>query len=242
MSKSLDKGLHILAYLASKPEAGPSEISRDLKYGKSTVIRLLQTMESSGFVRQNSPVGHYEMGARVLELAHDFLEQQDDIVSPAVDEIRALWSTFSETVGLFVREGDSRVCVYSLQSPLALRHLVRVGQARSIASGASGKVLLAFMPSDEVEAMFAREGVEPQRASRLRLEFPRIRQEGVAFSLGEGQPGTAAVAAPILNGHRELMAVLFLTGPLERLTPARLQEMAGPLLIAAQTISGRMVV
>jgi IclR family transcriptional regulator, acetate operon repressor len=241
MSKSLDKGLHILAYLASRSEAGPSEIARDLKYGKSTVIRLLQTMECLGFVRLNTPVGHYQMGARVLELAHDFLEQQDDIVSPAIDEIRGLWSTYNETTGLFVREGSTRVCVYSLQSPQALRHLVRVGQARSIVSGASGKVLLAFMCSDEVEAMFAREGVEPDRAARLRLELPRIKQEGVAFSLGDGQPGTAAVAAPILNGHREILAVLFLTGPLERLTPGRLQEMAGPLVTAARTISSRMV-
>jgi DNA-binding IclR family transcriptional regulator len=241
MIRSLDKGLRILSYLAAKTGAGPSEIARDLQLGKSTVIRMLQTMEAVGFVKQDVQTGRYGMGTRVLELAHNFLEQEDGIVPPAIDIIRELSAKCRETVGLFVREGDTRVCIYSVQSPLPLRHLVRVGQVRSLFSGATGKIFLAYMLPDEVESLFVRENVDVDRALSLRRELPRIREEGVAFSSGEGQPGTAAVAVPILNGRKEPLAALFVTGPLERLTPARLKEMAEPLAVAAHTISNRIV-
>jgi DNA-binding IclR family transcriptional regulator len=241
MIKSLDKGLRILCYLATKSEAGPSEISRELKYGKSTVIRLLQTMGALGFVKQDGDTGRYEMGTRVLELAHTFLEQRDDIVSLAIDEMRALWSKSSETVGLYVREGDTRVCIYRLESPWPLRHSLKVGQVRPLYEGSPGKAFLAYMRPDAVEALLVRENVDPDSACRLRHELPEIRQKGVAFNVDELGSGRASVAAPILNRQREAIAVIFISGPVQRLTPARLQEMAESLAVAAQTISSRIV-
>ncbi len=144
---------------------GPSEIAKDLNYDKSTVIRLLQTMESLGFVKQEQEMGRYELGFRVLELAQTFLEHRDDIVSLAVDQIRVLWENYHETVGLYAREGDTRICIYRLESPQSLRHSVRVGQVLPLHLGASGKAFLAYMPQDEVECLFARCNVDSDRAS-----------------------------------------------------------------------------
>lgn len=241
MIKSLHKGLRILCYLSTKSEAGPSEISRDLQYGKSTVIRLLQTMRALGFVKQGDDTGCYEMGPRVLELAHCYLGQQDGIVSLAIDEIRALWSQFSETVSLYVREGDVRVCVYRLESPSPLRHSISVGEVSPLHSGSPGKTFLAHMRPDEVEAYLIRENVDPDRVSRLRHDIPEIRQKGVAYSFGERGSGRTSVAAPIMNGRKEPIAVLSISGPLQRLPLGRLQEIIEPLSIAARTISSRVV-
>jgi DNA-binding IclR family transcriptional regulator len=241
MIKSLEKGLRILCYLATKSKTGPSEISRELKYGKSTVVRLLQTMEALSFVEQDRDTGRYELGPRVLELAHNFLVRQDGLVSLAMDQIQALWSKYGETVGLNVREGDARICIYRLESPRSLRHSVRVGQVLPLHLGASGKTFMAYMRPDEVETLLVRENVAPDRASRLRHELPEIKQKGIAYSFGEREQGTAGVAAPILNGRREPVAVMFISGPLQRFTPALIQEMAEALAVAAQTISSRVV-
>ncbi len=241
MVKSLATGLLILNCLGTKPHAGPTEISRELKYGKSTVIRSLQTMEALGFVKRDGTNGHYEIGTKVLELAHNFLERHEGIVSLADDHIRVLWSKYGETVSLYIREGDARVCIFRLESPSPLRYAVRLGEVRPLYLEAAGKSFLAYMPQDEVEALFVREHVDPERVSRLRVELPEIRQKGVAFSYGERGSGRASVAAPILNRREEPIAVLSISGPLQRLSSTRLHEIAGPLSVAVHGIAHRVL-
>jgi IclR family KDG regulon transcriptional repressor len=241
MIKSLDKGLRILCYLATKSKAGPSEISREFKYGKSTVIRLLQTMELRGFVKQEQDTGYYELGLKVLELAQNFLAQQHDITALAIDQIQALWQKYGETVGLYVRDGDARVCIYRLESPRPLRHSVGVGQVFPLYLGASGKTFLAYMSQDEVETLLARCNVDSDRVRRLREELPEIRRKGIAYSFGEREPGLGSIAAPILDRQGTPIAALFISGPLQRLTPDRFQEMAEPLSVATQTIHRKIV-
>ena len=239
--KSVEKALRVLCHVAARREIGPSEISRDLKYDKSTVIRLLQTMEASGFLRQEDDTGRYELGSKVLELAQNFLEHRDDIVSLAVDQIRALWSKYRETVGLYVREDDTRVCIYRLESPQSLRHSVRVGQVLPLHLGASGKVFLAYMPQDDVQALLARVNWDPDRARHLFQELADIKQKGIAVTFGEREPGNASIAAPIMDRHETPIAVMFISGPIQRLSPDRLEEMAKSIIVAAQTISSRIV-
>lgn len=238
--KSLDKGLRVLCYLASKPEAGPSAIARDLKFGKSTVIRLLQTMEVLGFVKQDGATGHYEMGTKVMQLAHTFLERQDSFASLADEQVRALWLRYGEAVSLYVREGDARVCIHRLESPSPLRYSVKLGEVRPLHVGAAGKSFLAYMPQDEVEALLARENVDPDRVSRLRHQIAEIRQSGVAYSFNERGTGGASIATPILNRRNEPIAVMSISGPLQRLSSARLEEMAEPLTAAARSIASQV--
>lgn len=239
--KSLDKGLQILCCLGAKSKIGPSEIARELKYGKSTVIRLLQTMEPLGFVRHDGDTGRYELGARVLELAHDFLQQQEGLISMAGDQIRTLWEKCGETVALYVREGDTRVCIYRLESPLPLRYSLSLGEVRPLSRGAAGRTFLAYMHSDELEDLIFRLKIEPDRAAWLRGELAEIRLSGVAFNHDERGTGRAAVASPILDWRSEAVAVLAISGPVQRLPPDRLREVAEPLANAARTISRRLV-
>jgi DNA-binding IclR family transcriptional regulator len=241
MIKSVEKALRILSYVASKPKVGPSEISRELKYNKSTVIRLLQTMEVLGFVKQQQETGRYELGSKVLELAQNYLEGRDEIISLATDNLQSLWKQFGETVGLYVREGDRRICIFRIESPQSLRYSVRVGRALPLYPGASGKVFLAYMAPHEVEALLAQWNVDSDRANRLRHELAEIRQKGTAFSIGEREPDLSAIAAPILNGRGIPVAVMFVSGPRQRLTSARLQEVKGPLSAAAQMISASII-
>jgi DNA-binding IclR family transcriptional regulator len=239
--KSVEKALRILCYMATKPKMGPSEISQDLKYDKSTVIRLLQTMELLDFVKQEHDKGRYELGSKVLQLAQKFLEHRDDIVSLAVDQIRALWENYHETVGLYAREGDTRICIFRLESPQSLRHSVRVGQVLPLHRGAAGKAFLAYMPQHEVESLLVRCNVDSAHIDVLRHELPEIRRTGIAYSLGEREPGLTSVAAPILDRQETPIAVLVMSGPEQRLGPDRLRELAKPLSVAAHTVSSRIV-
>jgi IclR family KDG regulon transcriptional repressor len=239
MTTSLEKAFHILSHLATKPKAGPSNISRDLKYSKSTVIRLLQAMEKIEIVRQDQTTGQYELGYKVLELAQGFLGEQDNLVATAVDQVQALWEKFSETVSLFVREGDRRICVYRQESPFMLRHSIRVGQILPLHLGASGKCFLAYMPPEETDLLFAQWNLSPDSYQALHEDLAGIRVKGVAF--GEREPGDASISAPILNARGCPVLVLTISGPAQRFTPDRIEQVAGSLKAAAQTISSRIV-
>jgi IclR family KDG regulon transcriptional repressor len=239
--KSLDMGLKVLCYVAAKKSAGPSEVSRELGCGKSTAVRILQTMEAPGFVRQLSDSRRYVLGHTVLELARGFLEERDSVVAAAVEEIRELWLRYGETVALFVREGDARVCLHRLESAERLRHTVRVGEVRPLHLGATGKAFMAYMRPDEVAGVLDRAGVEADRVRQLQREFVEIREKGVAFSIADRIPGSAAVAAPILNVRREAIAAIVIFAPIARATPTWFEEMTEPLAAAARRIASRVL-
>lgn len=241
MIKSVEKALRILSIVAARGQAGPSEASALMGIHKSTAVRLMQTLESLGFLVQDKGSGVYRLGPAVVELARGFLVSREDLITAASYEAHSLREVTGETVSVYVRQGDRRVCVYRLESPHALRRSVSVGEAFPLHMGASGKVLLAYLSEAEIEEILTRAPIEPEARQRLQEELRRVRENGFAISWEEREAGIAAVAAPIMDGKGIPLAALSVSGPTHRLTRSTLESFVGPLCASARAISIRIV-
>jgi DNA-binding IclR family transcriptional regulator len=182
----LDKAMYLLDVVEySQPVAFPDLVSRT-GFPKTTAHRLVVALETHGFVRRDAD-GRLVTGTR---FATGVLSQ---VAEPILNR---LTTETTESTQLFVRRGNLRLCIVSVDSAEELRTTVPVGSLLVIGRGSAGKLLTG----------------EPESLRR-----------GWAESVGERVPGIASVSAPIYDASL-LVAALSLSGPIERLgtSPGRL--------------------
>lgn len=240
--RAVERALDVLAaFDEAKGEKGPTALAAELGLDKSTVLRLLYTMERKGFVEENPETQRYRLGPRVLSLAGRFFSENElsNIGFPEVERLRDLTR---ETASIYVRSGFDRICVQRLEGTNSLRIFVRLGQRLPMYAGAASQVLTAFMPEAERRAFVARMPCPAtfDREAWLSL-LDRVREYGYAISHGQRHPEIAAVAAPIFGRGDQLVASLSLSGPVARLDPDRLTAQAPAVMERAAAISRLLV-
>lgn len=236
--RAVDRALDVLLAVARGSEhgLGVTEVAARTGLYKSTAHRLLGTLEARGFVRRNPGTERYHLGLASLELAGAYLAG-DDLIAAAMPEMERLRDEVGETVSLYIRDGHERVRVQKVEGRHAVRRVVQVGQRLPLCLGASGKVLLAHAPEEEVRRVLAQHLPEGLDAHALRRQLEQIRRGGFGVSVEEREPGTAAVAAPVRNRHGEVVAALCISGPSSRLDRATLEALGRPVAEAAERIA-----
>ena len=132
-----------------------------------------------------------------------------------------------ESVHLYVRQRDTRVCVAAVDGNYELRHFTEVGVPLPLSVGASGKLLLAFAEHETQRQELRRVAAKPisPRAlsqEQLEMQLAQIAVSGWSTSFGEREEGLAAAAVPIRNHASEVVAALSVSGPTARLTTDRM--------------------
>lgn len=226
-----------LALLALFDEEHPIRTLRELiestELPKTTVLRLIQTLEQFGYLHSR-PDGRYTLGPALIRLARS-VEQVWRLPVAADAAMEELREMTRETVNLYVLEGRSRVCVAQKQGPQNVRYVIPIGMPLPLWGGASAKVLLADRDARFVDEVL-REGGRDERHRRwFTEELERVRTTGVAVSLGEREPAAASVAAPIRAGDRTVAAVA-VSGPITRFTPERIAELSTMVTQAVRRI------
>ena len=184
----VDKVVLVLAALEDGPLA-LSALARATGLPRASAHRLAVALQAHGLVRRDTE-GRFALGLRLVALgraASDGLA----LVEVARPALEALRTETGESVQLYVREGDQRVCVASLESPHGLRTIVRVGEALPLDRGSAGKVLR----SDQAAVA-----------------------NGWAESVEEREPGVASVSAPVRGEDGAVKAAVGVSGPVERTT------------------------
>jgi len=234
----LVRGLELLAGLCTRREpAGVRELSREVKWSRSSVQRLLGGLVTAGFVRQNED-GRYLVTPRIVSLARHVL---DGIrLSEVAGEIlREAARESGETATLYVLEGAERVCIATVESTLQPRDVVPVGTRLPTQVGAAGKLLLAFQEHPPVPSSSPRPG-RRLSAAQWRAALAAIRAAGYAESHGERVPGLSSVAAPVLDGTGAVVAALNLSGPTTRFGKGHLAAHIGAVKTAARRLSDEL--
>jgi len=226
-------------------EIGVTELSRRLGIGKSTAHRLLHTLAEERLLERDPHTGAYRLGLAMYELGSVVSAHTDlhEACSPVMDQLR---NTTRETVQVAVLDGREVVYVERRESPEALRLFGRVGHRNQAHCTSTGKVLLAFLPPPDLEAVLADWTLTAQTPhtitdmQRLRAQLAAVRQQGWAEQVNETEMGAASIAAPIRNGLGTVVAALSIAGPVQRMSGESLRRMSRPLLEAAGGISRRM--
>ncbi|GAA3409883.1 IclR family transcriptional regulator [Paenibacillus hodogayensis] len=238
--RAVERALDILSVFTDDTELSLTEISAKTQLHKSTVHRLLASLEGKDFITRNAETEKYRLGFRIWELAAN-LSQSDDPATLLQPEMERLRDALGETISLYVRDGRERIRIQAVQSNQAIRRVAPIGARLPLNVGASSKVLIAFADKDvqdEVLAELEWSG-QAEKAAFVK-QMGEISQLGYATSVEEREPGAAAVAAPIFNRSHRLVATLAVSGPSNRLTLAKMKEHAA-LIIGTANRMGKML-
>lgn len=221
--KTIDKALDVLeAFTSDEPEWGVTELGHHLGWDKSVAQRVLATLEARGYVARSTRTRRYRLGLAVLGLA-DVLSRTLDVRQASRDGMIALVEETGESALLTVVAGDEAVCVDALDGPRAIKYSTRVGMRIPPHVGAGSKVLFAFRPTEELEALFLNRELEVftegtiSGKEELLEEYASIREKGIAISLGEMDPEVGAIGFPIRDRRGGVVAAITAVGPKERI-------------------------
>ncbi|HEY7491774.1 MAG TPA: IclR family transcriptional regulator [Candidatus Tectomicrobia bacterium] len=221
---SVEKAIDILfCFDPQHPQLRLTDISQRLGLHKSTTHRLLSLLKKKRLITADTASQLYGLGPGVVELAWIMLRQHDlrPVCTPYLERLR---QATNETVSLYIRMGDCRVCIEELESGQEIKYSQTVGLTAPLHVGAPGKVLLAFLPLAELEALLATLPLTAVTShtitdrEQLLEELNTVRQQGYAVSIGERSPWASAAAAPIWDWSGKPIAALSVLGPSQRLT------------------------
>lgn len=238
--RAVERALDILLCFTEQSDLGLTEISGKIGLHKSTVHRLLTTLEDRGFVVRNPSTEKYRLGIRIWELAAH-MSQSDDpaiLLLPAMERLR---DRLGETVSLYLKDGNERIRVQAVQSNQAIRRVAPVGVRLPLSVGASSKVLVAFAAREEQEQLIRNFDIPLSVDQDTYMsQLQEIRELGYATSYEEREPGAAAVSAPIFDRKGKVAAALSLSGPVSRLSEETLREYA-PIVMETAAQMGFML-
>lgn len=238
------KALDIMEALCGNPRCGVRELSEKVGLNRSTVNRLVATLERAGYVEQDRERGKYRATLKLFELGNKVV-QDLDIKDRAYPIMQKLSEATEETIYLAVLDGNQFVYVLIIDSPQMLRCSAAIGIHPPTYSSASGKVLLAYLPEDKKKAFLPEEfeSFGPNTINSttdLEAELDRIRRDGFATDDEEWNPSVRALAAPIWNYDGKITATLSIAGPKVRMPRQRMEETAQLLVEAARELSANL--
>ncbi|WNQ12115.1 IclR family transcriptional regulator [Paenibacillus aurantius] len=237
--RAVERALDIMLCFTGATDLSLTEIAARVGLHKSTVHRLLASLEGKGFVLRNPVSERYRLGYRIWELSAN-LSQSDDPAVVLLPEMEWLRDQLDETVSLYVRDGVERIRIQAVQSNQAVRRVAPVGVRLPLYVGASGKVLVAFAGPEVGEQVMAGAGwTAALQREAYAAQLEAVRELGYATSMEEREAGAAAVSAPIFDRDQQLVAALAVSGPSNRLTMEKMKEDAALIMQAAERM-GKM--
>ncbi|MED0677214.1 IclR family transcriptional regulator [Aneurinibacillus thermoaerophilus] len=238
--RAADRALDILLCFIDEKELTLTEIARKVELNKSTVYRLLGSLENKGFLTRNLDTEKYQLGFRIWQLSAN-LPQEDDPAKILLPEMIRLRDQVGETISLYVRNENERIRVQAVESNETIRRVAPIGAHLPLSVGASSKVLVAYS-SPEVQQKVLADPSWPSSIDKKAYmeQLEEIRKRGYATSYEEREKGAAAVAVPLFSRRGELVAALSVSGPSNRLTLERMMENLPYVMVAAKRMGSML--
>ena len=213
----LEKAVEVLDLLAEERSMTIAQIAERTGEPRSSLYRLLGSLERHDFVESSGPRGSYRLGVHVLRLGAAMMESLDERerALPVMSRIR---DETGLTVYLVVRRGNQAVCVERLEGARVASLALKLGGSQPLHAGAGPRALLAFAPESDWEDYVAAAPLvrltpnTPATRRRLFDVLARERAEGVTVSNEDVTPGIAALGAPVFNFRGEVCAALSISG------------------------------
>jgi DNA-binding IclR family transcriptional regulator len=240
MSQSLDRALSLLDGLAEGPQT-LDQLAERIGVHKSTVLRLLRTMESHRIVQRDG-IRYYRLGTALFDLAHRALEDRDvrRLVEPALRDLNA---NTGHTVHLASYEGGEVIYIDKYESRHNVRMYSRIGKRAPLHCTAVAKILIGALP--EVERRKIAASINYVKLTENTISTPtaylaelvRVAQRGYAVDDAEHESFIHCIAAPIRGTRGEVLAAMSVSVPQVILDLDGLLELVPDLLTAAEKAS-----
>jgi DNA-binding IclR family transcriptional regulator len=241
---TLDKGLYVLETLSRSGNASGltlTELSDAVGLHRTTLFRILATLQARNFVVRDESTDRYRIGMGVLELASMFLGNLDirRVASPALEDLAR---RTQELVFLTVLDNDEVVTVERFDSNQTIALRGEIGDRRPAYCSAAGKAILAYLPDEEVDRILST-GMHPFTPRTIsspvvmQHHLHLVREHGIAWDDEERIEGVRCAAAPIFDYRGNVVGAVSLAAPSMRTPWERLSPLGEEVSVVAQNIS-----
>ena len=214
------RSVKLLQYLGEHGRTTIKDASAALSLAPSTVHRLFDLLGKENIVEHDQVERDYRIGPEFFRLAAKVFERYD-VRMLAMPLLHEIVEACDETcmLGLYLPNVGKMTFAAKIDSSRALRYQVPLNTQISVFWGASGRSIIAFLPKEHVDRIYAQEGAAPASGeavpSRRKLdkELAEIRKNGVAFSRGQKIPGAAGIGAPVFGASGAVIGSLAATVP-----------------------------
>jgi len=240
--RSVDRALDILlCFSREEPARSLTQIAEAIRMSKTTVHRLLATLEKKRFITRDGSTGLYRLGLRFIEMSSLVL-QDEALHRWAKPYLQQLAAAYGETVDLSILDGSQVIYLDVIESPQRVKLAAAVGQRLPAYFTASGKALLAFLPEDAAARIIRDNLAEASDHNRESLQemmadLRATAARGYAISEQEYEEEINAVAAPLFDKDRNPIVSIAIVGPSYRLPKDRLPALGEALCRMTETIS-----
>jgi IclR family transcriptional regulator, KDG regulon repressor len=243
--QTVERAIRIMnCFTKENPEWGVRELEKELEIGKSTVHRILQTLQICGFLTRSNHTGKYKLSLRIYELGQVAFESFD-FLTESTENMKRLVKRFNETVYLSVRNGTEITYLGREDCEHPLRYILEIGSNSLLHVSAAGQAIMAFLKKNEIEEVIKKHGLprfsNGQTLTRTELDekLLRIREEGYALSYGGKIEGIYGIAVPIFSSDYIIGSLAF-SIPEQRFDKENLHTLVHVLKEEASTISNRL--
>jgi DNA-binding IclR family transcriptional regulator len=226
--------------------ANMSRTARDLGINRTTLLRLLHTLESERFIEQRPEGQGWRIGVGLIGLtAQAFFSE--DLVQISVPVLTRLAESLNLSAHLGVLDGHEIVYLVRRVPNHAFASNIRIG-SRLVAHAANmGRIILAHLPAERVDRLYAGaafKAITPHTAvtlAQLHAQLETDREAGLAWSNGNYEAGISSVAAAIFDITDTPVAALNVSGQSAQFAgSARRSQIATQVAAAAYEISQRL--
>lgn len=241
--RTVEKAAAILdLFSIQRPELSMTEVRRELGLPKATSHRLLSTLEAAGLLDRDPTNGYYRLGVKLITLAGQVMVYSD--ISRIADRhLQVLAEQSTETVNLATLYGYEALNIERQLPPgQQIIDFGWVGRRTSAHAASTGKVLIAWLPEDEIRELmpsplerFTEHTITD--IEELLQHLAKVRLNGYAIGHEEHIPNLNAIAAPVRDYTGKVIAAVSISGPAYRIFPDRFKELGELVCKTADQIS-----
>lgn len=210
----LERGLRILRlFHRGRRVISPPDMARELAIPRSTVFRLVLTLEEMGFLQRVENGRDYTLGPAVLTLGFEYLGSLDivELSNPVLARLR---DETGCSTHLAIRHGAAVIYLSRHPSRAAVSSSVNIGTSLPAHATIMGRLILADLPDAELRALYGDQALArfteqtPTSLAALRALLAEDRRRGYAISSAFFEPGVTAVAAPVRDRTGRVVAAI----------------------------------
>lgn len=241
---ALEKGLDLLEALAAGPgDRSQAELARALGRSASEIFRMLNCLGRRGYIVKDPASGRYRLTLRLYELAHTHTPV-DQLLHAADGPMRDLARRVRESVHLSVLSGGRLLVLTQIESQNRTRVSVEIGGRFPVVRTASGRILLAHLPTEERDGFLSRDEdwsrLGASAKERFLADLLRVRREGVYQGKSDLTHGIRDVAAFIGNPRVGIAAAVCVPSLVAIGTPKPISEIRAAVKECATTVTRQL--
>lgn len=246
-NQSLFRGLQLIEVLSNYPNGCPlATLAEKAGMNKSTVHRILQELQSCGYVTATQTFGSYRLTAKFVAVGQKALSSLN-IINVAAPHLEKLNLTTGETVNFSMFEREQAVFIYKLEPTMGmLKTRAYIGQPLSLYCSAMGKIFLAYHPNRKYVDHYWQQNSDLirqltvntiTRLEDMHNELSIIRQTAIAYDKEENEIGVSCIALPIFDVAHKVNYSVSISLSTARLQQHDINGITKALMDAAKAIS-----